>query len=777
MEERKLIYIACIIITIILIGMLIGMFFYFRQPTETPGITPIADTNTNDHGYLPGTPGLPTASDGPSTDSAIAELAKEKQFISSFWRPFAVEYAAQAPSYELPLSEVKEQVTNYRDFSRKIDIEPILEKLAKNGFAVINNPFSVNTADWDDSYGLIKENTLPVFITADSVVGLYQDTLHIIYKEIEGEIFYPSLWELLKEIFYETKKRYEAGRQQFGIEGDIITEANRLELAYLTVALKLLQPEQAQIKESLTTEKKFFSPQEAEIYNISIPQYLADEVNQEIKLIDSKTKTAKSAVFLYENNYQNYAVPRHYQTSERLKNYYLAITWLNNILFPLWSRDDDCPACPLDQQDQVINFIAGLYLSEDLGSDQDRKNQWANIYKSISFFKGLETGLTYLDYQLALEDVFGPDYILDDLFSDNLETTKKNIAQLQEKLNSYTFLKALSRNEENKEKAGFRLLKNYGLLEDNLFSSLTGLDAGKYLGEAKLLPFTACFQNSNYYRCLASGLDIFNLLENPAAKEILAESNNSNYENYQQKLGEFSNQLNEFDRYTWHDNAYLSLLSSLKNLDPKEKTGLPAFMKNDSWAKKSLNMSLASWVNSHREITLEKVQVNQDSKFESYFPYGYIEPQIEFYGQLLSNVKMITDGFVSLQIISDQSKPFERLKNLEATIEKIIQICKKESEGILLDIDDYDLINNFSRHIKTVTGDIKNDGLKNNYTFSYKFADNKVLNQYIDGLNYLIVIYPSFDDKMFFAIGPVLNYQEGKSQSKNIPEWQQDFRQ
>jgi len=781
MEDKKYLYLIIGVIVIIFIGLGLGLFFYVQKPASLPSEPKPIETNTNDFGYLPTLPETETLDDG-LTNAERLELEKEKQFISSFWQSPQVQYTAQVPAYDLPLIEIKEQVVNYRDFSRKIDVESALPKLTANGFVVVDNPFDTKIADWERGYKTVRGEGLPIFITADSVVGVYQNTLHVIYKEIEQEIFYPSLWELLKKMHGQAKKRYETKHQQLGIESDAVTEANRLELVYLTVALKLLKPDPSQVKESLATETKFFTPLEADTYKISIPGYLEDEVNQEIKLIDSKSKGAKSPIFLYQKSYAKYNIPKHYQTSEKLKNYYLTITWLNDNLFPLWNKENDCPDCFFDQQDHTINFLAGLYLSDDLASNQNLKNRWANIYKSISFFKGLEVNLTYLDYHRALQDIFGQDYNLDEIFGPDSENIKTNISKLQEKIISYSFPQILSGQSETKEKIGLRLLRNNHLLENELFNSLTGDSVGTYLKPEgrPSSPFTACPSQKTPSRCLVTSLDLFNLLNNKTAQETIDELGDNRYEQYQQNLNTFIAQLEEFDQYTWHDNAYLSLLSALGYLERNDYTGWPTFMQNEAWAKKSLNTSLAAWTNFHRDINFEKASSSQDSSLNPHFPYGYIEPQIEFYHQLAADTRMIMDGFINLQIIANTDNSFKRLEGLKELLDQAIEISRKELTNETLNTDDYNFINNFDKQVRGIIGDIKKGNIQNSYTFNYNLTEKNQLNEKISGFNYLIAIYPDLDNKLFFAIGPVFNYNEqGKinnSIRKNI-DWQNEFKE
>ncbi len=786
MEDKKLLYITAIIIVVIMIIISgVGLFFYIKN-TSQPDIPklPETNTNTNEGTFLPDFPTLPVNPDQPINADNMQRLQKEKEFISSFWKAPEISYAASPASYKIPLEKIKEQVLNYQDFSRKINMEPMLPKLSQNGFIIVNNAINENVNDWENSYRLIKEKELPLFITSDSVVGLYQDTLQILYKEIEEDIFYDSLWHVLRNMYDISKERYEPLFKEKGIESDIATEAARLQLSYLTVALEILRPKEDQIRESIGSDQRYFTPLESSNYSLSIPPYIKNEIYSEIKLINSRTKTAESIVFGYEKSYEIYNIPAYYQTSEKLKNYYLAVTWLHDVLFPLWNKGNDCASCIFDEYDHAINFVASLYISDDLSKNQNLKNSWANIYKSISFFSGLESNLTYINYNNSIKEIFGQDYDLIKLFSADFETIRKRISLLQQKISSYGFSSALSGSNNTKEEAGLRLaglrlLRRHLFLEKELFDTLSGQEVGPYLNKVTDTmpnPFTSCQIKRAYYRCVPIGLDIFSSLDSKLANKIIHDGNDDQYSNYENILNSFKNELNKFNDNTWHENAYLSLLFSLKNLDGNI-LNYPGFMQSENWLKKSLNTKLGSSVGFRKETNLEIVGLNEDIGFDKYFPYGYIEPQFEFYSQLLTNTNMITDGFINLQIINDKSKHYKRILNLKRVLERIIEISKKELENKELAYEDYIFINSFYREIKGVTGDVKKENLQNQASFIYEGIEGEKMGMHISGLNHIIAVYPDSSGKLFLAIGPVYNYREGKGSRKNIPWWEADIRQ
>ena len=775
MEDKKILYIIIAIIAgLLTIGIAGGILLFLNSQNNEP---PLANANTNSEpGRLPNLPANPDAINRQLTEAE--QLRKDREFISSFWQPQEITFSPNSAGYSLPLAEIKQDAVNYRDFSRRLNIENTLDKLSQNGFVVIGDPFDNKTADWETSYQLIRDAGLPVLVTADSVLGLYQNTMHVVYKEIEQEIFYPSLWDLLKELHDRVQQRYNLRFARFGIESDLVTEANRLELAYLNVALQLLKPDSNQVRETISTESNFFSTAEAVKYQAAIPSYLETEVNQEVQNIIARRPQARSPIFLYDKNYEKFTIPPQYNTSEKLKNYYLAITWLNESLFPLWNKNNDCENCYLDKNDHQISFVAALLLSNDLAQDQVLKNKWANIYKSISFFKGLESNLTYLDYHRALAEEFGSNFIIEEVFNDEPVAIEEKISRLQEKINTYEFPSSLGGDKVDKKEVGLRLLRHYHLLENKLFEAIVEPQVSNFLNEqtkeAQSL-FSACFtREQGIFRCTASALDLFNLLGNQEASNILEVSGNTKYENYDQTIRNFKDELSQFDQNTWHDNAYMAMLSSLQLID-FDKSGMPSFMLTPAWNKKSLNTSLGAWTDFHKEINFQKTSLQETNTLSGYFPYGYVEPQIKLYGELLSNVNMILDGFTGLQIISKNSKSYERLDNLKIALEKIIEISKRELQGEELLSSDYNFINSFNKQIRSFIGDIAKNNLVNKSSFQINFQSPNRITQSIEGLNYIVVVYPS-NGELFLALGPVFDYQEINRQNKKVTEWQEEFR-
>lgn len=776
MEDKRIIYLIAIVLVALVLAGVVGVLLYMRLSPKPIEPTPV-NQNVDSGATLPRPDGTSATSTANSSRQQLLE--KEKQFISAYYRAIPLNYEPKSERYGLPIPSVKDDVDNYRDFSRKIPLDASLTALGNNGFVVIPDPFASGASDWESSYQTLAQKNVPVFITADSILGLYNETLQIVYKEIENEAFYPSLWGLLSKLADSTKLRYEFRRQQVGIENDLLAEADRLELAYITVALKLLAPEASQVRTTLTADSPYFSNDEAKRYTVQMPDYLTDQINKELQLIRTRSKSAVSPVVLYEKSYDRYAIPKQYQGTEKLKNYYLAITWLNDVVFPLWQKSDSCADCLLDQEDHRINFVTALTLSSDLAASQDLQNRWANIYKALSFFKSLEANLTYLDYNRAVHDTFGDTATIEAIFTADIETIDKRITALQQAIAKRQFLSILSDIPDTKDALGLRMLRNHYLMEQRILPALTGEPAGKYLGtvsKTSPAPFTACEQNKQFMRCLPTGIDLFKVTGSNTATNVLKETTNSSYEKYDNASANLAKDIVQFTTDTWHDNLYLNIFFGQKKLEHPSTQGLPSFMGTDAWKKRMLATGLGAWSDVHRDVVLTKDSTPDVAGLVSYFPYGYVQPEPELYNELLASTDMVLNGFTALQIINTNSKSFERLTNLKIVLEKLSEITKKELTNEALSSTDYGFINNFNKQISGIIGDIKKDGLVLKTQFT-AFGDARLsLIEQLDGLEYIVAIYPGSDGKKFLAIGPAYRYIERSNANKTSTGWQAAFR-
>ncbi len=746
------------------------LFLALQQPQPIPSAP-----GTFENSQIDEFTGLPTTLPGNGLNGEVqppvAALEKERQFISAYYRPQALNYDSKSDFYGLPIENIKESVTNYRDVSRKLNLNGSLDSLSTKGFSVILDPFAPKPDNWQGSFHNLSSREIPIFVSSDALISVYQETLNQTYKEIEQNHFYNSLWEVTHGLYERANARFQNRYRTYGTSNDLLTEAARQEASFLAVALELLKPDESQIKDTIS-DSSSFSRFEAQLYRFTPTSQIEPQVIEEVELIRSRSKLTDSPTFLYERDYQQFKVPDSYKGSAKLSNYWLAKEWLSSQLYPLNPKSDSCPDCLLDEADWNINFLAGVLLSADLNSDQNLENQWANIYKSISFFKGLQLGLTYLDFLEALENKLGPQYDLEFIFEEDNDEARNKLASIRQFLKDKSFSQVLGGQITATDQTGLKLLRDSFLSENHIFPLLTNESAGKYIGSSpKPQPFTYC-RNGN--RCRPRGLDILAATGNRTARETLTAEKDDNYELYGALAGQLRANFNSLENFGWHENAYLSLLNGLNSLVLRPQQRYPSFMHTSAWSLKQLSTGLASWVEFHRPGTLQPGIIDPavDQLSNLVLDTGYVEPLPELYSELLENTLMIRNGFLEFQIIDPSSLAVARLDALAETLVNAGRISISELTGRPFEPSDYQFINGFANQLAQVNGtDTQSIRLTIN-----PYATDQGYQVSIGSLDLVVVVYSEIDGELKIAIGPVYSFREKAGRGKpSIAAWQDSY--
>lgn len=712
---------------------------------------------------------LPTLSDndeddqyslGTSSDVLIAENVS----FGYFYEKPKNDFNSTLNTYDLPLN-IKIDVKNYYEISRKINLDPYLEDLNENGFAIIEKQNVFDSEDFFSSYQSLAAEDVPIVITNDFIIYYYQNTLKEINKEIEKNVFYEHIWSLGKSMYDISLARYKKTYNELGSVNDPVLEGQRLQLAYFTVLLKLLMPTDGQILDDVNfSDPNKFNPQEADKYSFIIPEYMRIDIEEEVGLIKQALKREKSPVFLYELDYKDFFVPENYKTSAKLNNFYLALKWLQSE-FPIYYKDDICENCLLDKSDWILNFYTACSISKDLYDNQDLKNQWAIVYKFISFFSGLRQDLTYLHYHDALREFFGEDYNVAEIFSLNNPNRLEDIYKMQSKISQYDFSKiegGLDRRDiQTRPYLGMRLLQAAYWPNDYLLKKLTGKEM---VYSKDVVPVNAdktiCGESKEEkYRCSGIGMDIINFvypIEDYYRTQYFID--NINYQNYNDITQDIRMELDNFNNYTWNNNLYWITLDIIRPMLNYNSAFFPEFTKNKIWKqKKDLNTALGAWVNLH--LGEDVLAGHYDGKkYDGGFgadnsmcnPYNYVEANPAFIEELIARNTMLIKMLSILKVNEDTNASSIELKEFNKKLSQLLEIIKKELSNQKISNDDCRIIDDFARH------------------YIVEKSANKVFNINFNGKNslysinktkLLALIYKNGEDKVM-VFGPIFNYQE-----------------
>jgi hypothetical protein len=471
------------IILIISVVQKIDFSFLNKKKSEIVYIPEVGEElELNNNVGLPVNPDLPFAEDQ-SVDYDLNSV--EYLSFADFYKKPELKYEFKVSDYSLPL-QTKTDVENYYTISRKLPLDNVLDDLDKKGYTFLPNFAGSTNNDFYSNYRWLQKNDIPVIITSDFILYYYQYNLKKIFKDIESSVFYDNLWEINKDLYENSKLRYETYLRESGDVNDPVLEGVRLVTAYLATTLETLKPSQEQIDQGV------FTPQEAIAFNFNLPEYLKDDVLKEAKLIREHKENAKSPVLLYQRDYKEFIIPNEYKSNARLNNFYLATKWLNSV-FPLYSKED-CDECLLDKNDWRINMIAAQYLSQDFSNNADIKAKWARIYKIISFFKGLRSDLTYVHYRDAAKKIFGDEYNIKETFSLANPDFENNFLLLQDEIRKNDFLLVQGaynlRELANYPVVGLKILSDSYWPNNYIFSNLIYPNVGETNGNEKNI--TSC---------------------------------------------------------------------------------------------------------------------------------------------------------------------------------------------------------------------------------------------------------------------------------------------
>lgn len=733
-----------------------GVYLRWRHP-EPPATETVAEPPRLANS-------LPSEDNSASSSSSNFEEKVKIEYLgfNDFYKAPVNDFSFDPPSYSLPLNS-KTEVANYYEVSRQFNLDTALANLNQSGLAFIANPWDKEIKDFYGLYSKLIAQRVPLLVTSDFIIYHYQNNLKQIFKDIEENVFYENLWNINKDLYTVAKKRYEDHFAQASGLNDPVLEAERLELAYLAVALELLKPTTAQInsnKDLVVVDK--FNSREVEYFNFPLPSYLQADVNRELSLIrEAKEKATKSPVMSYTKNYTNFAVPAEYRSNARLNNFYLSLRWLNSV-WPLNYKSGACPECLLDKDDWRINLTAASYLAKDFASNPQLKQRWARIYKIISFFKGLRDDFSYVLYNDRLSALFGVDYDPATLFSASNNEAENNLESLRQDLLATRFIDiAGGLNSDQAEllsDSGLKVLADFYWPNDYIFKNLTRPLVGNYIGGNARGALTACRQGSAYQRCYGLASDAVSLIY-PSVSNYEPWQNNINYENYESKLSLMRDKIDQGQ--IWHANNYWSTLAYLKTGLENNFNYPPTQADSEIWQTRYLNSAVAAWIN--LQLPLDKLSLQAPGTSgglktsASILNNVYVEPNLQQINELVAQAEMLQGMFQALNLSEEANIVNLNLRALIGQLKDLQEIIKKELSGTGLSPEDKQAILNFIQSYKT-----EQLGLKQ-LTLNFNIADRRFMREDLSRLKLMLLISEQ-DGRRVMSVGPVFDYQESRPQ-------------
>jgi hypothetical protein len=709
----------------------------------------------------------------------------------------ALSVTLSSPAYSLPLA--LEEIGNLPDVDLSLQLKANQkELLQKNGFVVI--PWYGD--DIVEPYKDMKELGVPIFVTSDTLLHLYHIQFNEILKRIEEEEFFDKLVDMSQAMLERSIQDYDA------FTDSDLKEAARRNVAYFAVGLELLQTptedyDEAKLKAEIEQwnrenpyDKKEFKP--IKKVSFTVPSYVKDEVNEELKNIEEHQGFKPSAIFnsspdcmclapcCYCEDYSQYVPRGHYTRSETLKRYFKSMMWYGRMAFLLKGGEaSECASLEgplITEEDAKLATIQASLISAELSGveagESSAQEIWDRIYSVTAFFVGTADDLTPYEYLSAIEEVFGTEFDASLLASDeNLLALKAELAQMRSPeiyggsgicvvFPPVTREKLYQCLDKTK---GMRFMGQRFVPDSYMFQNLVFPAVGMYVGSGE--PFTMKMTQLGPTRCFPRGLDIMAVLGSERAYQILKAEGDTEYQgkdtSYDKQLNELKTQFGEFDITDWNRNLYWAWLYALKPLLKEFGNGYPTFMQTQAWQDKELQTTLASWAELRHDTILYAKQ--------SYTPaamaappqpkpvVGYVEPVPEFYARMLALTSMTKEGLAQLGALSNEER--SRLESLEDILSRLIDISKNELENRELTEADYEFIRNFGDGLDSIVVGVEAKGKETTIVADVHTDTNPPMQVLEEGVGYVDLILAAYklpDGRILVGAGPGFSYYEFK---------------
>jgi len=604
-----------------------------------------------------------------------------KKTAEDIYKP-AVAFASKFATYEevsvnispkIPAYSVNNDlgnVSNAGDFTFSTEAKSLLVK----------NAFVVKPSYSNEFFPLYESNRYsytPNFVTTDSMLHNYHLMFDFLLKQLEEQKLAAELKQLNASMLSESLIQYN------NLKGTEWENAAKRNIGFFAVGSKLLNP------------------------SVSIPSIVANEVNQELALIEAHQGIEKSPVMnigggqdtmidtpqgpqpleSLKEDYSQYIPRGHYDKTEQLKAYFKSMMWYGRLTFRL-KNDDEIKS----------GILITLALNKEIN-----QTSWNKIYEPVNFFVGKSDDITYYQFKDLAEKVYGANATIQTVSGDkNKFTSFVDETKILEppQINSMPIFQASIQADREKEIKGFRFMGQRFTIDASIFQRLVYREVGDKTKSCQAFKpeETGCLSGA---RCLPKGLDIPATLGSNEAKNILNGMGETQYACYSENMSKMNDYVSGLDTEIWTQNLYWGWLYQLRPLLDVKQNGYPMFMQNIAWARKDINTFLGSWSELKHDTILYAKQVYAELGAggpEEKDDRGYVEPNPYVYARLASLLKMTNEGLEIRGLLTPSMK--DNLSKMEQLAMSLKTISEKELNNEKLTDEEYELIRSYGGQLE-----------------------------------------------------------------------------
>lgn len=594
-------------------------------------------------------------------------------FASKFatYEEVAVNISPKVPAYSV--SQNLSNVTNAGDFT--------FSDAAKN--LLVKNAFVVKPSYNNEFFPLYESNRYsytPSFITTDSMLHNYHLMFDFLLKQLEEQKLAAELKQLNANMLSEALNQYNS------LKGTEWENAAKRNIGFFAVGSKLLDS------------------------SANVPSVVANEVNQELALIEAHQGIEKSPVMnigggqdtmidtpqgsqsleALKEDYSQYIPRGHYDKTEQLKAYFKSMMWYGRLTFRM-KNDDEVKSA----------LLITLALNKE-----NNQNGWNKIYEPVNFFVGKSDDITYYQFKDLAEKIYGANATIQSVSSDK----NKLVSFIDEtktleppQINSMPIFQASIQADREKEIKGFRFMGQRFTIDAAIFQRLVTREVGPKGESCDKAPFISG-------RMLPKGLDIPSAMGSEEALNILKNQGETQHACYPENMSKMQTYLSELPVENWTQNLYWGWLYQLRPLLDEKSNGYPSFMQNTAWARKELNTFLGSWSQLKHDTILYAKQTYAElggGGPEKKDDRGYVEPNPYVYARLTSLLKMTNEGLEMRGLLTASMK--DNLSKMEQLAMSLKTISEKELNNENLTDADYELIRSYGGQLEHLWLEINKD--------------------------------------------------------------------
>lgn len=439
-------------------------------------------------------------------------------------------------------------------------------------------------------------------------------------------------------------------------------------------------------------------------------------------------------------DYTQYKPRGHYTKTEMLKKYFQAMMWYGRIMFLI--EDPDFTK-------------SGILMVTALNENKNALSLWESIYNVTSFFVGQSDDLSFYDYLLVIEKIYGKDIKIKEFKKDKNDSKLSSFITEAKKLRPPMIKALLDTGKKSAASAtGFRFMGKRFVLDAAIFQQLVYIKVG----------------SADKPRMLPKGIDIPAVFGSDDALNILTEMGETKYLNYSKNISLLRTYIQNLKENDWHMNLYFLWLKALKLSIMKKGKEYPVFMQNSAWRKKELNTFMGSWTELKHDTLLYAGECTAEGDGpEEFSNYGYVEPNPYFYAVIKALVSVTKTGLKKLNILDKDMEA--NLAKMEEVVLKLKVISEKELNEQDLTQEEYNFIRDYGMTLEDFwletlkddpEGDTHGKLLRNPAALVADVATNpegEVLEEAIGRINNILVVVP-VKGKLVITSGGVYSYYE-----------------